>query len=64
MGPQLEALARARPELQVLRIDIESWSSPVARQHSIQRLPTVWLFDGEREVTRDTRQALQRAQSR
>jgi len=60
----LEALARRDPDLRILRIDIGQWGSPVARQHGIRGLPTVWLYDGEDLVTRDTRQALGRLQPR
>jgi hypothetical protein len=58
VGSQLEALARSRSDVRLRVVDVVSWSSPVAKQHGIRRLPTLWLYrDGER-VTTDTREAL------
>lgn len=35
-------------------VDIETWRSPVAQQHGVNRLPLLWLYvDGER-VASDT----------
>ena len=62
MGPQLEGLVQSRPELRLYKIDIGKWGSPVAQQFGINRLPTVWLYEGKERVESDTRQALQRIQ--
>jgi len=44
----LEALAKNRDDVKLRKVDIMSWDSEVARQHSIRRLPTLWLYeDGE-----------------
>ncbi|MGE0709829.1 MAG: thioredoxin family protein [Planctomycetota bacterium] len=58
MGPQVEALVNQRPDLRLLRIDIKTWRSPVARQFGIDRLPTVWLYQDGQRLSGDTRQAL------
>ena len=56
----MEALIQAKESCRLLRIDIDKWGSPVARQHGINSLPTVWLYDGSKRVSTDTRDALTR----
>lgn len=63
IGPQLEALATQHPNIKLRRIDVGSWSSPVARQHGIRRLPTVWLYENGALVTQDSKAALARLQA-
>ncbi len=58
LAPQLEALVSERPFVRLLRIDVKSWDSPVARQHEIQSLPQVWLYDGKERLTADQGRAL------
>lgn len=44
----MEALANQHPQVKLRRVDIGQWSSPVAKQYGIDRLPTLWLYeDGE-----------------
>ena len=40
-------------------IDIKSWSSEVARQHGIRRIPQLWLYDGGKLVSRDSDSTLE-----
>jgi hypothetical protein len=58
LAPQLEALVSDRPFVRLLRIDVTSWDSPVARQYEIQSLPQVWLYDGKQRLTADQGRAL------
>ena len=60
MGPQLEALARQHPKIKLRRIDIAEWGSPVARQCGIRSLPTIWLYEDSRLVTKDRDQVMTR----
>jgi hypothetical protein len=54
----LEALATRRQDVFVRIVDIVSWDSPVARQHGVQRLPSVWLYEDGELVTADTGRAV------
>lgn len=56
VGPQLEALVLQNPRARLRRIDIGSWHSEVAAQCRIDRLPSVWLYDAGRLVSRDLQQ--------
>ncbi len=48
----MEGLSRKNRNFRVLRIDIDTWRSPVADQYDIHRLPTLWLYEGkERRAT-------------
>lgn len=49
--------------MRLLRIDIDSWGSAVARQHGIRSIPQLWLYDGKELVTQDTRAALNALQA-
>ena len=56
----MESLIRTKQNVQLRRIDINTWNSQVARQFGIRRLPTVWLFNGTEKVTTDRNKALAR----
>jgi thiol-disulfide isomerase/thioredoxin len=47
LSPRLEELARQHANLAVRKIDIVSWSHPVARQQGVADLPYLRLFDPE-----------------
>lgn len=47
LSPRLEALAREHPNLALRKIDIVSWSHPVAQQQGVTDLPYLRLFDPE-----------------
>jgi len=53
VGPQLEALAQANPKVKLRIVDIGDWRSPVARQHGIDRLPTIWLYENGQLYSKD-----------
>jgi thioredoxin-like negative regulator of GroEL len=54
----LEAIAKERQDVHLRIIDINAWSSEVAQQHSIRRLPTIWLYQDGNLVTKDTNEAV------
>ena len=54
----MEALINQQQGTRLLRIDIDQWGSPVAKQYDINRLPTVWLYNGSQLVASDTRSVL------
>jgi len=43
---------------------IGSWDSAVATEHGIRRLPSLWLYEGDRRVSTDTRDIVARLQTR
>lgn len=45
-------------------MDIDTWSSDVARQYGIRSLPTLYLFEGKELVLTDTRAVLARLEGR
>ncbi len=45
LSPRLEELARQHENLALRKIDIVSWSHPVARQQGVTDLPYLRLFD-------------------
>ncbi len=46
MAPALEGLVRSYPaHVALKKIDIQNWSTPVARQHGIRSIPYVVLYD-------------------
>jgi len=51
----LERLARQHKNFRVVRIDIDTWSSPVAEQYDIRSLPALWLFEGKKKRADDAR---------
>jgi hypothetical protein len=53
----LETLINQKKGVRLLRIDIDRWGSPVAKQYGINRLPTVWLYNGTTKVASDTQAA-------
>ncbi|MCI0658085.1 MAG: thioredoxin family protein [Acidobacteria bacterium] len=47
LSPRLEELARQHANLALRKVDIVSWSHPVARQQGVTDLPYLRLFDPE-----------------
>ena len=60
IGPQLQAMAKERTDLFLRIIHIDSWSSEVVRQHSVRRLPTLWLYEDGTLTTKDTNEVAAR----
>ena len=54
----MEARIRELGTVRLRKIDVESWESPVATAHGIDRLPTLVLYDGKTVVSTDTREIL------
>ncbi len=57
----MEALINQKQSVRLLRIDIDKWGSPVANQYGINRLPTVWLYNGTNKVASGTQAAIAQA---
>ena len=52
LSPLLEQLAEEKPELKILKIDVDE-VGPLAARYGIQAIPTLMLFkDGERTDTK------------
>ena len=47
-APQLEAAVKDHPTAKLRLIDIDGWTSDVARQHRIDRIPHLVLFQNGR----------------
>ena len=58
MGPKLERLCRQQRNFRLLVVDVDQWDSPVARQHGINRLPTLWLAKDGEIVSTDSHEVL------
>lgn len=56
----MEGLVKQTEGTQLLIIDIDSWSSPVARQYKVNRLPQAWLYEGSERVSTDLQDVFQR----
>ncbi len=57
----MEALSNNKQGVRLIRIDIDRWGSPVAKQYGINRLPTVWLYNGTSKVASGTQAAIAQA---
>ena len=49
----MEAAIQKKEGAVLRKVDIRSWSSEAARQHGIQSIPQLWLYDGTKLVTTD-----------
>jgi thioredoxin-like negative regulator of GroEL len=58
----LEALVEAKEGTRLLKIDVDTWGSDVARQYGIRSLPTLWLYEGTELESRDSREIWERLQ--
>ncbi len=55
LAPELDKLAAKRPDLAIVKVDVNrpevkdriDWDSPVARQHRLEALPHLVIFDAE-----------------
>jgi len=64
IAPYLEKLAKARPDIHVIRIDINrkghrgiDWGSPIAKQFNLRSIPHFILVDGEGKVLKEGKSA-------
>ena len=53
LSPRLEDLARRHPNLALRKIDIVSWSHPVARQQDVRDLPFLRLYDPDGKLVEE-----------
>ena len=49
---------RRKGTIALRRIDIDNWQSQVAREHRINSIPQLWLYDGTKLVTKDRNEVL------
>ena len=49
----MEAAIQKKQGAYLRKVDIRSWGSDAARQHGIQSIPQLWLYDGAKLVTTD-----------
>jgi hypothetical protein len=49
----LEAAVTSKQGVVLRKVDIRSWTSEAARQHGIQSIPQLWLYEGTKLVTTD-----------
>jgi hypothetical protein len=53
LARQLEVVVRKeRPTVRLVIVELRGLDSPAALQHGIQELPTLWLYEGYRQVTK------------
>jgi len=45
IAPHLEKLARENPEVALVKVDIVKWGTPVTKQHAINSVPNIRVFD-------------------
>ena len=64
IAPYLEKLAKARPDIHVIRIDINrkghrgiDWGSPIAKQFNLRSIPHFILVDGDGKVLKEGKSA-------
>ena len=60
LSPALEELARTRKDVAIRKIDIVDWSHPVARQHGVQDLPYLRIYDPQGTLLAEGEPALVR----
>jgi thiol-disulfide isomerase/thioredoxin len=62
VSPHLERLAREDPDVNVVKVDIVKWNTPVTRQHNIRSVPNMRVYDRSGRMvgssTSDFRQVL------
>lgn len=51
----MEDAIRRLGTVNLRRIDIRDWNSPVAKQHKINSVPSLVLYDGDELLSDDTR---------
>ena len=49
---------REKGNVRLRKIDIDDWSSPVARQYEIRSIPELRLYEGYKLVTKDTQKVM------
>jgi thioredoxin 1 len=66
LSPHLERLAREDPDVNVVKVDIVKWNTPVTRQYNIRSVPNLRVYDRSGRVvgspTSDFRQVLRQVE--
>lgn len=58
----MEGLIRKKGTVALRKVDIARWNSEVAEQFGIRSIPQLWLYEGTRQVSRDSRRILDQLQ--
>lgn len=59
----MEALAKLRDDVRLRIVDIKSWDSDVARQHDIRRLPSLWMYENGKLLSKVSKEVIEKIQS-
>jgi thiol-disulfide isomerase/thioredoxin len=66
LSPHLDRLAREDPDVNVVKVDIVKWNTPVTRQHNIRSVPNLRVYDRTGRVvgspTSDFRQVMRQVE--
>lgn len=66
LSPHLDRLAREDPDVNVVKVDIVKWNTPVTRQHNIRSVPNLRVYDRSGRAvgssTSDFRQVLRQVE--
>lgn len=60
IAPMLEKLAQKDPNVQILKVNIGNWGSPVVKRFQINSVPSFWIFDKDRKLAWKGEEARQR----
>ena len=60
----MEALVVEQEDVRLCKINIDGWNSAVARQHSIQSIPQLLLYNGRKQVATGTAEVMRHLASR
>jgi hypothetical protein len=52
VGPQVAALNKKIRNLRVRKINIAKWKSPAAKRYGLNSIPALWLYNGNKLVTK------------
>jgi thiol-disulfide isomerase/thioredoxin len=50
LDPLLQTLAKNDEDVYLRRINILDFEKPIARQYDLKAIPSVWVYDGAREL--------------
>ena len=60
LTPVLEKLARKNPEIDLVKVDIKSWGTPITTQFKIRSIPYVRIYDEKGRFVSDKHSELKR----
>jgi thiol-disulfide isomerase/thioredoxin len=63
IAPHLEKLAKENPNVVLVKVDIVKWGTPVTKQHNINSVPNIRVFDRNRRPMGQPTSSLSQVQS-